>query len=930
METALKIFQITMFWGWNLLFLSVVLFGFMPVILFERLDSYRIGIIPAQFLVYGLLFCATPLLASIFGLWKLSKQPSKLSLLWFGVEAPIMILLAISFFTLRDVNDAMRILLLTTGLGLVTILWNIFDDNIDQRGRFLRYVRLIITTCLLLSGLYIIVWLSFFFYPAFIAWLNVLGYLSWSMLASLINGNLNEVVIMMFGPPLILFTGIMLTIMPIYLFKNIIQIWLKMVNNHQKQEGIRITLGASAILMLAIVTIFYSSTQQNQKEAFSLLENPPKTEAEAKALINKKELLRNGLLNAYLSPYRYVGSRDYFMRYVYEDSGVNKKSAEKIQSWYNIVASPIYYKAINDHASDDRMQSAELYQKMFDQPILKAEKPTIVNSVRQTWDTNRLSADWEAVDEREVLLTEQKLNWTENGDWAEFELYEQYQNQTTTQQEVVYYFTLPESAVITGLWLGENEKKEDAFVYRVAPRGAAQQVYKDNVQENRDPALLEQIGPQHYRLRIFPILQREWDYSNGSRSELLIGKPMHLWMTWRVLRDGDHWPLPQLTEHFNIYWDETTKREQNSKTLNNIQTWLPNRATVIENSAPSIHRVDFPNGESVVAYPVSAELLKPLPENLNIAVVLDSSFSMTDYKEKMINTLNRLKNIKATGDVYLINSPFSSQKSSKQPLAEFDPTQVLMFGAANSAELLRQYHELHTGEKYDAIFVLTDHTGYELGPVDYKLPSADAPIWMIHFGGLTIGYDDATLQAVQSSGGGSADNLETAFNRLAISLGKENKNANKIVDLSDGFIWETLPTINVSTDIPIDRDFAQIAARRIILSAMNRERDNLDQLSSLDQLHAIAVKYSIATPYSSLIVLVNTEQHRQLDQLELDPDRHNREQDNVTTTFANSSFFNESMGVPEPEEWLLIILALGMLGFYLRRQKLAHSRQSFI
>ena len=37
------------------------------------------------------------------------------------------------------------------------------------------------------------------------------------------------------------------------------------------------------------------------------------------------------------------------------------------------------------------------------------------------------------------------------GDTIELELHEVYENQTANQQEVVYYFSLPESAVITGL-----------------------------------------------------------------------------------------------------------------------------------------------------------------------------------------------------------------------------------------------------------------------------------------------------------------------------------------------------------------------------------------------------------------------------------------------------------------------------------------------
>jgi hypothetical protein len=66
----------------------------------------------------------------------------------------------------------------------------------------------------------------------------------------------------------------------------------------------------------------------------------------------------------------------------------------------------------------------------------------------------------------------------------------------------VYYFSLPESAVITGVWLGDSPDRNQRYEYTVAPRGAAQAVYRNEVRRNMDPALVEQIGPRQYRLRV--------------------------------------------------------------------------------------------------------------------------------------------------------------------------------------------------------------------------------------------------------------------------------------------------------------------------------------------------------------------------------------------------------------------------------------------
>jgi putative PEP-CTERM system integral membrane protein len=113
---------------------------------------------------------------------------------------------------------------------------------------------------------------------------------------------------------------------------------------------------------------------------------------------------------------------------------------------------------------------------------------------------------------------------------------------------VLYYFSLPESAVITGVWLGESENRAERFEYIVAPRGAAQAVYRNEVRRNVDPALVEQIGPRQYRLRVFPVPPVEMTYdSETARSNIGEAPPLHLWLTWKTLAQQDGWPAPQLT-----------------------------------------------------------------------------------------------------------------------------------------------------------------------------------------------------------------------------------------------------------------------------------------------------------------------------------------------------------------------------------------------
>ncbi len=108
---------------------------------------------------------------------------------------------------------------------------------------------------------------------------------------------------------------------------------------------------------------------------------------------------------------------------------------------------------------------------------------------------------------------------------------------------------------------------------------------------------------------------------------------------------------------------------------------------------------------------------------------------------------------------------------------------------------------------------------------------------------------------------------------------------------------------------------------------MYRQRVNLRALSTLDQLHAIATKQSIVTPFSSMLVLANLRQEELLKQLEASGARFDCEVEKVGETMPENNL--SVTAVPEPHEWLLIALAVAMLGWYAyrgRRYRHGYSR----
>jgi putative PEP-CTERM system integral membrane protein len=617
---------------------------------------------------------------------------------------------------------------------------------------------------------------------------------------------------------------------------------------------------------------------------------------------------------------------------------MSPKSAMNIEQFYEIVARPALYVPVHtpqpdattdNHAlREETVEAAKLYEAFFDQPIVEGEHDAIVRAVRSTWSIDQARSAWQSVDNREVHLNRQEIAVAENDDWAEVELYEVYQNQTGQRQEVVYYFSLPESAVITGLWLGNSADRDARFAYRVSPRGAAQALYRNEVQYNRDPALVEQIGPRQYRLRIFPVEPQtsRWD-ETSKRSIITEGPPLHMWLTWRVLASEDAWPLPHLAEKRNVYWDATSVRLVNGEPMAvGEDAWMPASVPVVSPAEPVVHRVDFPSGETVIARPVSADDLPPVRDDLRLAIVLDRSRSMDQHAAGVKAAMARL--IEATGseasvDVYLTTSKYRGEAPSRIGLASLDPNSIMYYGGQNAAGLLTQFDALQAKQEYDAIFVLTDGSGYELGAGDVEVPIPNAPVWMVHLGGdFPLGYDDGTLEAIQASGGGVTGDIEEALVRLTVALEAEQSTSPS--DVIDGYTWSIVPTEAAGMDDAVIHTagdgFAALAARRLILDAMHRQRGALSQTGTLDHLHAIAIEQGIVTPYSSMIVLVNQRQQNLLDQLEAGSDRFQRESEEIGETTPQSPF--SVTGVPEPEEWLLLALAAAMLIWFVRTRKM--------
>ena len=930
-----------LFWTWNIIFLALMIFGFIPEEFPQLIRSIQFGTTPAVYLVFALVLVLIPLAAFLLGIFVLRKSPSRLFALGYVLEWPLLLILMFRFFLIREGNPAITILLIWLAVALAVFLWHLIDRRLDERPQGWKYLRLAGLSLLFAGTIYAAVWLAFYVPPIAVFIYQMVRSVVEAVIDFFRHPNginsleaLRLLLISTLGFLLLLFSGSLILVMPVAAPVLAGRAWLHSLRSAFEKGKRWITWAVCLIPLAGVVLLLALSMRQPQLEAFALLENPPATLEQAQDLLQKQDAIRSGLVNAYLAPYRYISAIGE-VRHVSDLYHYNLKmdldTSLKFEQAYEYVILPLLYVPVHptQYFSQDNTifntesdEAATLYQRFFDHPIVKGERAEIVAAVRSNPDGNQAEVAWQSVDNREVFLTRQEVNVEEHSDWANVEIHEVYQNRTATRKEVVYYFNLPESAVVTGLWLGSKPDRSQAFAYQVAPRGAAQAVYRNEIRMNRDPAIVEQIGPRQYRLRAFPV---EPHPRVAISDPPQLGPELHLWLTYRVMAQENAWPLPQLAEKFNVFWDDSSTRLINNQPLPaNTTGWLPLTVPASQPVVPAVHRMDFPGGQTVIARPVTSDGTFPSMDGLRLAVVLDRSYSMKEHAAEIQTVLSNLKTTANPGgqtDIFLTSSPYRGESASETTLASFRPDHVVYFGGQNAAELLAQFEQLQSGRNYDAILILTDASGYELGQSDMQITIPDAPVWIVHLGGgLPLGYDDTTQQAVQASGGGIAGSLEEALTRLYAA-----RSGAGVLDIVDGYEWQTLPTsqtglLPASMEVSQSEDegFAALAARRVILAEMVKHQGSLDELPILDQLHQLAIQNSIVTPYSSMLVLVDPRQQTLLDKLEDQADRFQREVENIgNTSRVNPNFVT---GVPEPQEWLLIVLAVLALGFAYRKR----------
>jgi putative PEP-CTERM system integral membrane protein len=876
------------FWISNITLLLVLCVGYLPSMGMALVRDSFAGNVPLDLMMplFGLV--GVPITTAIAGRQRQqSKLKPSLSLfeLFYALEAPILVVCAIRLFLLRDLTPATTFLLVSGVLGWLGSCYRFWqqrqvESTDEQRGNLFSLVGL---SLFLFVSLYVVAISLFFVLPVGVFLFTNFFYV---------------VVISIVVFPLFA-CGYAIGSLPFGMVFVAQQLWWQHLQQSIERYGkrqVQALVGGLAIVWLGS---FIALQQQPQVEAFSLLEQIP---VDRQTNLQKSELLRQGFINAYLAEYRYLrysDDRQVFAAYrwlQFPDS-----MAQGIQATYNLVTHPFTYQG----KREDRQAAANGYAQFFDESILRGEKKTIRHAVESDFNRSQANAGLWSIDTKRVLLAQQQVKVSPHGDWADVELHETYANQTIDPQEIFYYFSLPESASVTGVWLGETDDLARRFPFQIATRGAAQKTYKAELQRRVapvDPALLEQVGPQNYRLRVFPVLANQ---------------PMHMWMTYKVMKQDGIWPLPHLNEHRNVYWNKNTQRTIDNQPIAGASDWLP-QSIAADKSAPQVHQLTLPNGSNIIAKPFDAKSYN-LPKDRRLAIVLDSSYSMNTHRLELAKTIDWLQsNILPHNQIDLYQADSQPEKAQLLPLAGFKPDKVVFYGKIDPQQMLAQFHTLSQGTanpKYDAIVAITDRGSYELTTDRKQAQSLPAPLWMVHLGGLPHAYDDATIASIQSSGGSISTDIKTVMQRIATlpSLGE----GTSLLSVVDNYAWFLSQVKDPAAQQ--DHNFDAIAARQWVTQVSQSLKPT--QLKELDAVHVLAKRYNIVTPYSSAIVLVNDAQKQSLKTAEGDQDRFGREGEDKSAPLASPQLMpsGQVSATPEPAEWLLLSIALLMLGIVYQR-----------
>lgn len=507
------------------------------------------------------------------------------------------------------------------------------------------------------------------------------------------------------------------------------------------------------------------------------------------------------------------------------------------------VAYPLVY-----YGPEIEYSQYQAYDQLFTAPTLKTDtRPTIVDLVDRQIEVTTLEA----------------------GLLAQVTQTDTFQNSGFNEEEVIYEFSLPYEVVMIDLKLGPNLE----FPGQIAPRGAAQETYQQQLARRRDPALLETIGPRQYRLRVYPIP------SKTQPENLKVS------FTYLSLAHPQGIGLPSYSRQSNL--------ELNTASINYFVDGQ--RATAQKGWL----QADKTN--SCLSNPIQFST-----DNLNVTINQTSNWDCTSSDSVVTGTTSLSgKRIGVVYDVGLLPSQVDSGPELTELLAPLQDTDVL---TKNEVELI-YFNDLvsqpvritpdsvqsispifrhgvsdldsavatvNNRYNYDLLILVTDYPQNRF----WETPSLNldkAPLtYLVHPNGVLPRFSQNFTTSLLVEANYVATSLDEA---LAFYQAEQSKQSQQVVmgPITVNFTPTNFPTDNPTwPDMP-ETVWQPLLSRAFFIHQLQSQASISPSLDFLDRAHTFAKNYQMVTPYSSYIALVNQTQQQQLDRNATQSDRYNEQ-----------------------------------------------------
>ena len=904
------------FWGWNVIYLlSILTLEINEGIFISLVRDVFTGEVPINIFLSGLVLFGMPILSLMVAVRKFMDNGSKILRWFFCIELPIMFLAFLRLVGFNELTWGNAHFIVVAILGIATMLFDVLNENKFLSDKW-KELKLIGLTSILLLIAYICLLLLMVILPLVSIFIVEVFKFEWMHDLFDFGDFWSFIFVSLF----VILSGILFVVYPLYSFAMYWKTFLKAFQ-HFKSRNANLTWMVIGIAAAVNISLFFAlNYNQPQQYAFDLWERMEKEnfpeELKQETIYNEAKIKR-GIMNAYLANYRYAfDSNDRPLEDLYDEAFGSEGVTNVATSVMRGLSFPFMYQG-NMYSDDDKAR--ELYGNLFDESLHIAEKERILNAMNSTWDRSGVEAGILEINEKKVLVAEQNVLVKEQGNFAEIEIHEVYQNQTFRQQEILYYFTLPDNAVFSGLWLSDDDSIAKKYDFSVSPRGAAQQVYKNEVRRRVDPSLLEQVGPNQYRLRAFPILPKTRDYNNDfNRRKVLKGDNFHLWISYTIcVLDNNRetfWPSPKVIERRNVYANEDTKYTLNGKPIEELENsdWIPHRIKK-NTKAARISETSYA-GESVVFEPIEPfDSSKPyeIKDGTKVNVLIDNSYSMQMEYSQLFSDLSAIQTLFGKENV--------SIQLGDKAITEFAQIQKTAFwGKMQAMEQITLFADSISSNP--TIFI-TDGGSYELTVDELKSVKMNAPLYIYHVGKMAKAYPDNLFETIKMSDGDVCaqlseipDKIVSHQNSTGMYIGRK-----QMISTDGNIAISTFETSKKPSILSPNPLASRIIGAKII-DNKTKQVYGANRLQVLDELHSIAKKHAIVTPYSSMIVLVNDAQKEALKKAEEDDDRFDRENETGDEPTGKLGLV-EVTGTPEPHEWVLIILsALMLIVFYAHKK----------